>query len=259
VWALRRWRARGREIAVLARGAVQADERQRLAATVVDNAAEGMVVTDAESRILSVNAAFTRLMGYGEAELLGRTPRLFKSGRHGRAFYEAMWEELGRTGHWQGEIWNRRKNGEVFPERMSLSSVRNARGEVTHYVCLFTDISQEHEQRRRLEVMAHTDPLTGLPNRTFFAQQLEEAMADARARGEPLAVLLVNLDRFKDVNDSYGHAVGDQVLRHIAARVQDALRPGDLAGRLAGDWEVRASSYSVDGASECQSVGLLDP
>ncbi|WP_026431298.1 putative bifunctional diguanylate cyclase/phosphodiesterase [Paracidovorax oryzae] len=247
VWALRRWRARGREIAVLARGALQADERQRLAATVVDNAAEGMVVTDAESRILSVNSAFTRLMGYGEAELLGRTPRLFKSGRHGRAFYEAMWEELGRTGHWQGEIWNRRKNGEVFPERMSLSSVRNGRGEVTHYVCLFTDISQEHEQRRRLEVMAHTDPLTGLPNRMFFAQQLEEAMADARARGEPLAVLLVNLDRFKDVNDSYGHAVGDQVLRHIAERVRDALRPGDLAGRLAGD-EIGVIARRVEGA-----------
>ncbi len=161
-----------------------------------------------------------------------------------------MWEELGRTGHWQGEIWNRRKNGEVFPERMSLSSVRNARGEVTHYVCLFTDISQEHEQRRRLEVMAHTDPLTGLPNRTFFAQQLEEAMADARARGEPLAVLLVNLDRFKDVNDSYGHAVGDQVLRHIAARVQEALRPGDLAGRLAGD-EIGVIARRVDGGAGC--------
>ncbi|MDA8522727.1 putative bifunctional diguanylate cyclase/phosphodiesterase [Acidovorax sp. NCPPB 4044] len=258
VWALRRWRARGREIAVLARGARQADERQRLAATVVDNAAEGMVVTDAQSRILSVNAAFTRLMGYSESEMLGRTPRLFKSGRHGRAFYEAMWRELGRTGHWQGEIWNRRKNGEVFPERMSLSSVRSAQGDVTHYVCLFTDISQEHEQRRRLEVMAHTDPLTGLPNRTFFAQQLDEAMTDARAQGEPLAVLLVNLDRFKDVNDSYGHAVGDEVLRHIAARVQGALRPGDLAGRLAGD-EIGVIARRVEGASGAVAIarGLL--
>ncbi|CAM3508387.1 putative bifunctional diguanylate cyclase/phosphodiesterase [Paracidovorax anthurii] len=258
VWALRRWRARGREMAVLADGARRAGERLRLAATVVDNAAEGMVVTDAQSRILSVNAAFTRLMGYSEAELLGRTPRLFKSGRHGRAFYEALWGELGRTGHWQGEIWNRRKNGEVFPERMSLSSVRGERGEVTHYVCLFTDISQEHEQRRRLEVLAHTDPLTGLPNRGFFSRQLDEAMAQARTRREPLAVLLVNLDGFKDVNDSYGHAVGDEVLRHIAARVQGALRPGDMAGRLEGD-ELGVIARRVEGAQGAVEIarGLL--
>ncbi|GKS91865.1 EAL domain-containing protein [Acidovorax sp. SUPP2539] len=223
---------RGRAWARMARGA---EQRQRLATTVVDNAIEGMVVTDANNRILSVNAAFTRLMGYTEAELLGQTPRLFKSGRHDRAFYEALWTELSRTGRWQGEIWNRRKNGEVFPERMSLSTVRDGAGVVTHYVCLFTDISQEHTQRQRLAFLAHNDPLTGLPNRTWFAQRLEEATAQARVSGESMAVLLLNLDRFKDVNDSYGHAVGDEVLRHIARRLESALRPGDLAGRLAGD------------------------
>lgn len=225
---------RGRAWARMARGA---EQRQRLATTVVDNAIEGMVVTDANNRILSVNAAFTRLMGYTEAELLGQTPSLFKSGRHDRAFYEALWTELSRTGRWQGEIWNRRKNGEVFPERMSLSTVRDGAGVVTHYVCLFTDISQEHtqRQRQRLAFLAHNDPLTGLPNRTWFAQRLEEATAQARASGESMAVLLLNLDRFKDVNDSYGHAVGDEVLRHIARRLESALRPGDLAGRLAGD------------------------
>ena len=211
------------------------EERQRLAATVVDNTQEGVVVTDAHSRILSVNAAFTRLLGYTEEELLGKTPRAFKSGRHDQAFYEAMWGMVVRTGHWQGEIWNRRKNGEVFPEYMSLSVVRDAADKVTHYVCIFSDISEEKAQQERLEYLAHRDALTGLSNRAWFTQQLEGAVCQAQASGEKMAVLLINLDRFKDVNDSYGHAVGDQVLKHLAHQVRAALRPGDLLGRLAGD------------------------
>lgn len=213
----------------------RAEERQRLATTVVDNTIEGVVVTDAHSRILSVNAAFTRLMGYTEDELLGLTPSLFKSGRHDSAFYEAMWERMRRTGHWQGEIWNRRKNGEIFPEHMSLSAVKDVDGTVTHYVCMFTDISEEKAQRQQLEFLAHNDPLTGLANRAWFGQQLEGVVQQARASGERLAVLLLNLDRFKDVNDSYGHAVGDEVLKHITRQARAALRPGDLLGRLAGD------------------------
>lgn len=219
-----------------ARAALQRSEaRQRLAATVVDNTMEGVVVTDAHSRILSVNAAFTRLLGYTEEELLGKTPRVFKSGRHDRAFYEAMWAALLDTGHWQGEIWNRRKNGEIFPEHMSLSAVRDTAGEITHYVCMFTDISEEKAQQRQLEYLAHNDPLTGLSNRTWFGHQLELAVQEARASGEHIAVLLLNLDRFKDVNDSYGHTTGDEVLKHIARQVQSALRPGDVLGRMAGD------------------------
>ncbi len=196
-----------------ARAALQRSEaRQRLAATVVDNTMEGVVVTDAHSRILSVNAAFTRLLGYTEEELLGKTPRVFKSGRHDKAFYEAMWSALTETGYWQGEIWNRRKNGEIFPEHMSLSAVRDPAGEITHYVCMFTDISEEKAQQRQLEYLAHNDPLTGLSNRTWFGHQLELAVQEAQGSGEHIAVLLLNLDRFKDVNDSYGHATGDGVL-----------------------------------------------
>ena len=212
-----------------------AEERQRLAATVVDNTIEGVVVTDAQMQILSVNAAFTRLMGYTEQELQGHTPRLFKSGRHGKEFYQLMWDTMQRTGHWQGEIWNRRKNGEIFPERMSLSEVRDGQGEVTHYVCMFTDISEEKQQQERLEFLAHCDPLTGLANRLWFGEQLQGVVQQAQASGERLAVLLLNLDRFKDVNGSYGHTVGDQVLQHIAQQVRSELRPGDLIGRLAGD------------------------
>ena len=196
---------------------------------------EGVVVTDAHSRILSVNAAFTRLLGYTEEELLGKTPRVFKSGRHDKAFYEAMWSTLTETGYWQGEIWNRRKNGEIFPEHMSLSAVRDPAGEITHYVCMFTDISEEKAQQRQLEYLAHNDPLTGLSNRTWFGHQLELAVQEAQGSGEHIAVLLLNLDRFKDVNDSYGHTTGDDVLKHIARQVQSALRPGDVLGRLAGD------------------------
>ncbi len=212
-----------------------AEERQRLAATVVDNTAEAVLVTDVEHHILSVNPALTRVLGYTEQELLGLTPRLFKSGRHDKAFYQAMWDSIERTGHWQGEIWNKRKDGEVFPEHMSLSAVRDADGHVTHYVCMFTDISEEKKQQQRLEFLAHCDPLTGLANRRSFGEQLALAVREAAAHGEVMAVLLLNLDRFKDVNDSYGHAVGDEVLKHITRQVRAALRPGDLVGRMAGD------------------------
>ena len=234
-WLLWRMR-RGERTAHAAMAAGrEADERQRLAAAVVDNTMEGVVVTDARSRILSVNSAFTRLLGYTEQEMLGKTPRMFKSGRHDKAFYEAMWDSMQATGHWQGEIWNRRKNGEVFPERMSLSAVKDAQGKVTHYVCMFTDISAEKAREAQLEFLAHRDMLTGLPNSVRFTALLEDAVAEAAAEQGTLAVMLLNIDRFKDVNDSYGHAIGDQVLRHIAARVHDSLGPQDLIGRMAGD------------------------
>ncbi len=251
---MRRARAHRKEAAALSEVQQrEAQERQRLATTVVDNTIEGVVVTDAHSRILSVNAAFTRLLGYTEAEMLGQTPRMFKSGRHDRAFYEAMWERMRRTGHWQGEIWNRRKNGEVFPERMSLSAVYDGAGCVTHYVCMFTDISEEKAQQQRLEYLVRKDPLTGLDNRTWFGHRLELVLDRAHAAPSKLAVMLINIDRFKDVNDSYGHAVGDQVLRHVASQVQAALRPGDLIGRMAGD-EIAVAA--MDLATEAQAAQL---
>jgi len=216
-------------------GAYHADERQRLAAAVVDNAAQGVIVTDAQGSIRSANAAAQRILGYRETEMLGRNPRMFQSGRHNRVFYEALWEHLLRTGQWQGELWNKRKNGEVFPQQVAMSAVRDAGGSLTHFICMFTDQSERKASEQRIEYLAGHDALTGLANRDTFSQQLEAVRAQALASGEQFAVLQLNLDRFKEVNDSYGYTVGDAVLRHVASQVQRALRPGDVIGRLAGD------------------------
>ena len=213
----------------------QGEERLRQAVTVVENTREGIVVADARSRILSVNPAFTELLGYTEEEMLGETPRMFKSGRHDKAFYDAMWSSVMRTDHWRGEIWNRRKNGEVFPERMSLSAVRDSAGAVTHYVCMFTDISREKQREQQLEFLAHRDALTGLYNRTQVMVELQALLEGAAHTGEIMAVMVLNLNRFKDVNESYGHVVGDEVLKHIARQIKEVLRPGDVIGRMAGD------------------------
>ena len=234
------------------------EARLRLAAKVVDNTAEGIVVTDAKGCILSTNAAFSQLLGYAPDELLGQNPSVFKSGRHDKAFYDAMWSCIHRSGHWSGEIWNKRKNGEIFPERMSLSAVQDNMGKVTHYVCMFTDISQEKRREEQLQFMAHRDVLTGLSNRTWFVQELSRVVDDARQSAQPerMAVILLNLDRFKDVNDSYGHAVGDEVLKHIARQVQSALRPGDVIGRMAGD-EIVVLARNLGCAQDASDIAEL--
>ena len=229
------------------------EARLRLAATVLDNTAEGVVLTDAQSTILWTNNSFSRLLGYEADELIGQRPSAFKSGRHDKAFYDAMWATLHRTGHWRGEIWNKRKNGEIFPERMSLSAVKDAHGVTTNYVCMFTDISQEKQREAQLEFLAHRDALTGLSNRAWFVQELERSVETAAQSDEQLAVILLNLDRFKDVNDSYGHAVGDEVLRHIARQVQSALRPGDLIARMAGD-EIVVLARQLPGVHDASDI-----
>ncbi len=213
----------------------RSEEHARLAAAVVDNTIEGVLITDAQSRILSVNAAFTRLMGYSAEELLGRSPSLLKSGRHEGAFYQALWDSLKADGHWQGEIWNRRKDGALVPALLSLSAVRDDTQEITHYVGMYTDISQQKAAEAKLDFLAHHDPLTGLPNRLLFQSRLEQALREAGRGGERLAVLLLDLDRFKDVNDSYGHLVGDQLLQHVAECLSGRLREADTLARLGGD------------------------
>jgi diguanylate cyclase (GGDEF)-like protein/PAS domain S-box-containing protein len=213
----------------------QAEEKLQLAASVFTHAREGIMITAADGAIIDVNEAFSRITGYQRDDVLGKNPRLLSSGRQDKAFYLAMWRQLTEKGHWEGEVWNRRKNGEVFAEMLTISTVRDAQGKPQHHVGLFSDISALKAHQKQLEQMAHYDALTGLPNRVLLADRLYQAMAQAQRRGQQLAVVYLDLDGFKAVNDNYGHAMGDQLLITVAGRMKQALREGDTLARIGGD------------------------
>ncbi|MDP1652594.1 MAG: EAL domain-containing protein [Rhodocyclaceae bacterium] len=207
----------------------------RQAASVFEHANEGILIADREGKILDVNAAFTRITLYDREEVLGKSPRILQSGRHGQEFYAAMWRALHGTGNWSGEIWNRRKGGEVYPELLTISAIKAAGGETQGYVALLYDISQIKEQQRKLEHLAHYDALTGLPNRTLLADRLQQAMRQARRRSHRVAAIYLDLDGFTAINGAHGHALGDKLLVALAGRLQLALRDGDILARLGGD------------------------
>ncbi len=211
------------------------EEKLRQAACVFESTSEGIVLTDAEARILAVNRAFTEITGYSECEVLGMNPRILQSGRHDPSFYGALWSELLATGHWRGEIWNRRKDGDVYPEWLNLSAVRDAAGRTTHYVAVFTDVSHIKRAQQALDFLVHHDALTNLPNRVLFRDRLEHGLQRARRSGSQLALLLLDLDRFKVVNDTLGHPLGDALLRCAAERLRAATRESDTLARLGGD------------------------
>ncbi|MEX5574944.1 EAL domain-containing protein [Pseudomonas lijiangensis] len=213
----------------------QMQEKLHLAATVFESTAEGVLITDTRQRINAVNRAFSEITGYGEEEALGQTPRLLASGQHDSAFYAAMWHQLGAEGHWQGEICNRRKNGELYPCWLTISAVRNKDRFITHFVAVFADISSLKHAQARLDYQAHHDPLTGLPNRTLFESRLHSALQHSEESGSLGAVLFIDLDRFKHINDSLGHPVGDLLLKGIAQRLKETLRDIDTVARLGGD------------------------
>ncbi|MCY4746391.1 EAL domain-containing protein [Pelomonas sp. UHG3] len=196
---------------------------------------DGVMITDAACRIQTVNAAFSAITGYSAAEVAGQTPRLLQSGKHAPDFYRQMWGALTLHDHWQGEIWNRRKNGEVYPELLTLNAVRDADGTVTHYVGVFTDISHSKSTEAQLERLAHYDPLTELPNRALLQARLEQMLLRARRQCATTAVLIIDLDGFKTVNDSLGHPAGDELLVRVAGRLLACMRTDDLLGRLGGD------------------------
>lgn len=205
------------------------------AATVYDFASEGILITDLEGRIVAVNRAFCQISGYSESEVLGKNPRLLSSGHQDPTFYREMWRCLLETGHWQGEVWNRRKTGEVYPQLLTISTVRDATGQPTHYVALMNDLSQLKQSQERLNYLTYYDLLTGLPNRTLLQLSLIQALERAQRQRHRLAVLVLDIDRFNLINDSLGHAAGDELLAALVARLKQQLRGEDLLGRLAGD------------------------
>lgn len=209
------------------------DSEQRLR-LIVEHIADPVMVTDAAARIRSVNPAFTRVTGYQPADLIGQTPRLFASGRHPPAFYAALRAALAQDGQWRGIIWNRRKDGRLLVQRLSISGLRDSNGEDL-FVAVYSDIGEELAAVERAQFLAEHDALTGLPNRILLFDRLHEALTDARARHHLVAVMLIDLDHFKPINDAHGHAVGDTVLQLSARRIGHAVRATDTVARLGGD------------------------
>ncbi len=227
-----------------------AEAKLQLAASVFDQAREGITITNVQGTIINVNAAFTRITGYSRQEAIGQNPRILSSGRQDKAFYEAMWNALIVQGHWSGEVWNRRKNGEVYAELLTISALKDLQGNTQQYVALFSDITAIKEYQSQLEHIAHFDALTNLPNRLLLADRVQQAIAHAQRRGEQVAVAYLDLDGFKNINDNHGHDVGDQLLIHVATAMKDTLREGDTLARLGGD-EFVAILIDIDGIESC--------
>ena len=225
----------GRRILDMQRRHLRSEERLLLAANVFDHACEGIVITTPDATILEVNRAFSRITGYAREEVIGKTPRILKSDRQDASFYEQMWDQLLEKGHWSGEIWNRHKNGQIYPEFLTISAVHDNQGKTRHYVALFSDISTLKEQQHRLEHLAHYDALTGLPNRVLLAEHLQHAMYQSHRDKRRLVVAYLDLDGFKEINDTHGHDIGDRLLMNVAQNMKESLRESDIIARLGGD------------------------
>ncbi|WP_303900895.1 PAS domain S-box protein [Thiohalomonas denitrificans] len=213
----------------------QVEERLRLWAKVFESSSEGIFITDAQRRIVLVNDAFSRITGYSSAEAIGHDPHFLSSGRHDHAFFQAIWETIDEVGHWQGEIYDRRKDGEVYPEWMTISAVHDEQGKVINYVAMFSDISERKEAEARIDFLARHDLLTGLPNRRLLREWLEQGIAHASQEGYRLAVLTVGVDHFKTINESLGHAAGDQILRELGEKLPGCTASDDIVARGGGD------------------------
>ena len=202
---------------------------------VLKNLTEGVLITDSENRIIAINPAFTRITGYTEQEALGKNPRILKSGSQNLAFYRRMWSTVLTEGHWQGEVWNRRKNGDLYPEWLFISVVRDETNNILFHVGIFNDVSAHEEARRRIEHLAHHDPLTDTPNRTLLRYKLNDALEQASRGLHKVGLLFLDVDRFKTINDSLGHQVGDEVIKIVSKRLRATVRQADTVGRQGGD------------------------
>ena len=243
-------------IATLSRKQAQAD--LRIAATAFE-AQEGMLVTDANRVILRVNHAFTKATGYTSEEIIGKNPRILSSGRQDANFFAAMWESINNTGAWEGEIRNRRKNGEIYPEYLSITAVKDPRGTVINYIATFTDLTAINAATDKIKQLALYDHLTGLPNRRLLMDRLQQSLASSARSGREGALLFIDLDNFKDINDTLGHDIGDLLLQQVAQRLESCLREVDTVARLGGDEFVVVleglSEHVLEAAVQTTTVG----
>lgn len=234
-WMSRQLRAYTRRIDAHAKTLERQAEALHLSARVFETSREGILVTDPETRILAANPCFCETTGYGIDEVVGQLPSRFASNRHDKAFFRQMWQAILSTGTWSGEIWNRKRDGTVFPSQLTVSTVRNGNGEVLHYIGTFLDVSERKEAEDRIRQLLEFDLLTRLPNRALLNDRLTQAIAIAERERRRVAVLVIDMDRFKTVNDSLGHATGDEILQEVAARLRGLVRQSDTVSRLGGD------------------------
>lgn len=252
---------KGADAAALRRAVLYANLRHKrdsdahLAATVFSHAREGILITSPEGVIRDVNTTFTHITGYAREEMIGHTPRMLKSGVQSSEFYQSLWKTLLQDGHWSGDLWNRRKDGSLYAESLTISAVYDRHRRVRHYVGLFSDVTQQKEQQQQLEHLAHFDALTGLPNRVLLADRLRQAMLQASRRRKRLAIAYIDLDGFKQINDLYGHQAGDFLLTQVSLRMRQSLRESDTLARLGGDEFV---ALMLDLEHEDASGPLLD-
>jgi diguanylate cyclase (GGDEF)-like protein/PAS domain S-box-containing protein len=213
----------------------RAEEQIRLHAKAFENSAEAVIITDHNGRILSINQAFTRITGYTLEEVADISPSLINSNKQRRSFYMRLWQELQEHGYWHGELVDRRKSGETFPAWLSLSAIKNSLGLTTHYVGLLSDISERKRFQKQIQYLAYYDSLTNLPNRALFIDRTRQLVATAKRSDALFAIMSIDIDHFKNINDTHGHTVGDKLLHQLATRLLRAIRAGDTAARLGGD------------------------
>jgi diguanylate cyclase (GGDEF)-like protein/PAS domain S-box-containing protein len=211
------------------------EEKLRLTAQVIDNTTEGIMVTDTDFRIIEINKSFCAITGYSREEVLGESVLSLHTGPHEAGFYQGIWDIVRIRGSWRGEVWDRKKSGEVYPKWLSVSAVADERGEITRFVGIFSDITPMKKTDEQLYYLAHYDSLTGLANRRQFHDLLDRALKAARRKNEGVAVMFIDVDSFKEVNDNYGHRAGDQLLQEVGKRIQGCVRETDVVARLGGD------------------------
>lgn len=235
----------------------RAEEVLRLAATVFESH-EGVVITDAQANIIRVNQAFSDITGYLQEEVIGRNPRIMSSGKHGPEFYAAMWQRLLAEGKWSGEVWDKRKNGEIYPKWVSITAIKNTQGETGNYIAIFSDITSRKKAEEEIRHLAFYDALTRLPNRRLLLDRLATALAASARRGDYGAIMFIDLDHFKILNDTHGHECGDLVLKEMGNRIRSCIREVDTVARFGGDeFVVLIESASDDRGDASRKIALV--